>query len=99
MAPRMLRSSFGLRDVYLQSPRCGWADAATARLVRSGEACLLAELTSLVEQDPCPGGPELAFVPSVVVGTEEQLVVPLARDEQTYQHIGSGAATIAPIGR
>jgi hypothetical protein len=70
-----------------------------ARLVRSGEACLLAELTSLVEQDPCPGGLELVFVPSVVVGAEEQFVVPLARDEQTDQHIGFGAATIAAIGR
>jgi len=60
---------------------------------------LLAELSSLVEQDSCAGGQELALVTSVVVGTEEQFVVPFARDEQTDQHIGFGVATITAIGR
>jgi len=59
---------------------------------------LALQLTSLVEQDSRPGEHELGFVLLVVVSAEQQFVVPAIRDGHTDQHIGAGAAPIAPIG-
>jgi hypothetical protein len=64
---------------------------------RSDEAWLVVQLKSLVEQELRPGEQELAFVLLVVVGAEQQLVVPATRDEHTDQHVGSDAASIAAI--
>lgn len=72
--------------------------AGRPRLGRSDKASLVLQLTSLVDHDSRPGDQELAFVQPVVVGAEQQLVVPAIRDEDTDQHVGSDAAPIAPIG-
>jgi hypothetical protein len=69
-------------------------------LLRSSDKAFLAlQLTSLVEQDSCPGVRELGFVLSVVVSAELQFVVTVIRDEHADEHVGAGAASIAAIGR